>query len=916
MINKKNLFFLLVAVVCLCLFFWKYYPVSNEAGKNNKDSKPFSEHSSSSEIQKNLPHAGNNSDPILNKTPDNNVQADTTEQLHPVLFGKVMGVNSLPAAFADVQLVKNRKLCPKMVTNENGEYRSQKLEPGEYIVCISYAGYIAYEKNVNVIDENTDMELDVQLDRGGFISGRVTDENHIPISGIRIEANCNWGMPGALTNTEGEYEIWGLKDSYSYTIRTAAEDYLYQGVNNVKVNSSGIDLMLKKGGSIEGRIVEKSTGRPVNKDLIAIKAERDYNKKLFNFGNVTDNGFFAIKGLDSGAYYVVIVKNRMLQSSIPLKYKQTENIKVDVKAGQSVSNIVIEIEECRKLNGRILDKNTHSPVSNAGISVIDAGNDDLSGYERLKSETKSAADGGFVLEGLNEGNYNLIVHAFNYASHAESVFVAGNADIDEIEIMLSRGGVVKGVVRNSAGNVLSDMLVLIAPVYIKTQEQFDAEMGLNESIHLGKDSTDDTGEYEIKDVPKGKYGIFIADERNGVLGSFYLRAPYKEIDILENETTVCDISYGQYGAQKSNVSGSILKEGQPAGISQAVFASFDGVDVIMAGVEDDGKYSVELSPGKYTVFFTELSFNFSVTVPEQPEFNLDINIPAFYVKGKVLDNLTSLPVQDAIVMVLRNSKMVSPGAQGLSEILCGYSQTNEKGEFVVENLADGGYFVEVAGKDYANFIGNISVSQNSNEDFIVYLSKGGIVSGKAVDMAGNPVAGVYFGLEDCLTGLPILMPSFFSGNENDGEVISAEDGTFKYPNLKEGKYLLTAVAEDFAPVSKEIFVTAGLTTTAFFALPKGGGLTVKTTDSDGNPVSGVTVVLLRKDGGMYDNVFTPLTIKNASPTATDVNGDYKRENISAGEYVCLLRKSGYADSKLAFEVEDGISTVLKLQITR
>jgi len=109
--------------------------------------------------------------------------------------------------------------------------------------------------------------VDVVLQKGGMIEGRVTDRvTGKPASGVTVSLQGIKGMPTwdqARTDAEGKYLIRSLKAG-QYNLWADAPDRACAAIDSLTVtagtNLVGQDLILVEGGWIEGRVLDAASG--------------------------------------------------------------------------------------------------------------------------------------------------------------------------------------------------------------------------------------------------------------------------------------------------------------------------------------------------------------------------------------------------------------------------------------------------------------------------------------------------------------------------------------------------------------------------------------------------------------------------------------------------------------------------------
>jgi len=192
---------------------------------------------------------------------------------------------------------------------------------------IFYDGVSNFEKasKIDTSDGLKDNDINFTLSSGVSISGTVTDENGDGVASTWVDAwsdsTKSWG--GAETDAGGKYTIVGLDSATDFTVAAWPEDkppffYGLDDDGNIKTvrrlgraaevstasgNVTGIDIVLKEGGSISGTVRDTS-----GKALSWIRVDAESEAQQSGAGAFTkEDGTFLIRGLTSGNDYKVSV---------------------------------------------------------------------------------------------------------------------------------------------------------------------------------------------------------------------------------------------------------------------------------------------------------------------------------------------------------------------------------------------------------------------------------------------------------------------------------------------------------------------------------------------------------------------------------------------------------------------------------
>jgi Carboxypeptidase regulatory-like domain len=220
------------------------------------------------------------------------------------------------------------------VTDVNGHYSFTALPPGQYLLSFS-----AWVNNLPYVSEQYDdkpgmqsgdpftlgspdevRQLDVELARGGSISGSLTDEGTgQPIAGMAACARDDSDLYErcAKSDGSGNYQVNGLPSGeYSvYFENWNQVNYLREFYEDVETwaqatsvtvaapdTTSGVDAKLAKGAQIFGHVSQAGTGLPLPDTFVCAEQQ---SPGEYQECDLTDpEGNYALIGLPAGSYLV------------------------------------------------------------------------------------------------------------------------------------------------------------------------------------------------------------------------------------------------------------------------------------------------------------------------------------------------------------------------------------------------------------------------------------------------------------------------------------------------------------------------------------------------------------------------------------------------------------------------------------
>jgi hypothetical protein len=168
-----------------------------------------------------------------------------------------------------------------------------------------------------------------------------------------------------------------------------------------------------------------------------------------------------------------------------------------------------------RISGRVTDAASGAPISGARVTLMMVVDVPGGAFGRRPRQSTTDANGSFVFEGLESGQYDLRVEKAGFAAYPD---VFGNAPIErltvdagskdpELRIALDKGAVVAGRIVNSSGEPEADLQVSA----LKRTDK----AGPVGFVQVGAARTNDLGEFRMANLPSGEYRIVAATQRHG-----------------------------------------------------------------------------------------------------------------------------------------------------------------------------------------------------------------------------------------------------------------------------------------------------------------------------------------------------------------------------------------------------------------
>ncbi len=403
---------------------------------------------------------------------------------------------------------------------------------------------------VDVLDDQTNQNVNFTLAPGGMLSGIVTNAAGIPISNVYVRVHRYDGLGSSetvehLTAADGRYQARGLI-SATYYVEADADSmhtpYLTEWYDNVApdwydpplsatpvvitqgLTNDHVNFCLALGGLIAGRVTDDSGAALTD---VTVRA---YGDSTFT-ATTGENGEYAIVGLSSGRYTVVTSADpqnyvdewfsNLVRRS---EYSDSGATVLQVVPGTPTTNINFSLSV-----GGVITGIVNEAAGGGLVGVL------VAAYTISGEDVASASfspDGTFRLAGLPSGVYRVRARGpasgmfgsseyvaewfddvpdFGFRGLADAVIPGGADGVPVIQggptscanFTLELGGKISGRVTDTNGDGLAYATINLYPAEPLPPS---AESWPNFSATAGSDGT-----YEIPGLPSGDYYVLCGE---------------------------------------------------------------------------------------------------------------------------------------------------------------------------------------------------------------------------------------------------------------------------------------------------------------------------------------------------------------------------------------------------------------------
>lgn len=688
---------------------------------------------------------------------------------------------SQPVRGATLLVTDGGALVASALTDANGQYQIDQLNPGSYTITTSSITYQTGSQGVSVSSSQITIVDFALQNQPGMIAGQIVDQSTgLSLAGATITVSNGSNVLGTmLSDSNGNYVMNGLMPG-SYTVRAALNTYqttLQSAIVTAAATTTVNFSLIPDPGSVSGQVTNTS-GELVTGASVAIYALQG-NGTIAT--TLTDSsGMYLINNLPAGNYSLSLMAAGY-QSAIG---------SVTVTKGQTILlNFVLEPQP-GNLTGTVSDVN--GPLVGASVQ--------LSVNTTLLSSVLTDSTGGYSISNLAPGQYVLQVSASNHQSVTEGITIVANQTLDvDVNLPLNPGAISGNLSDAVSGLPLAGFVVNV----------------FENGTLIATSATDASGYYLITGLAPRTYSISVDYPT--------YQTSTLSVTVLAGSTTVADFALQ---SQPGSISGTVV-DTNSLPIANALIEVIQGGNVLATAVTDaQGNYMLTgLAPGNDVVRVTADLFQVAlqgVTIEAgaQTITNFTLQSRPGSISGVIQDATTEAPLSGANVLILQG------GVQVASAL------TQSDGSYVINGLPVGSYVVQASASGYQTNQQGIVVTADAvlSVTLSLYADPGSVRGSVVDDSTGGVVSGVSLTL--------------FQGSLFVTSLQTDTSGHYVIDQLAPGEYTLSAAASNYQTATQGVSVSSLSTTTANFRLmSQPGGVRGTVTDQNSNPLPGATITV-------------------------------------------------------------------------
>ncbi|MCK6685465.1 MAG: carboxypeptidase regulatory-like domain-containing protein [Thermoanaerobaculia bacterium] len=774
----------------------------------------------------------------------------------------------------------------------DGRYKIRPLPPGSYEFVADDPKSVLYTRGVT-INPTQMTRADFPLVLGAMVSGRVVDEEGLPVSGAegRVERFAEANAPAFFRDSsrsrtavfvsgpDGAFDGKRLASGNGLRVKFTRSGFEpgHSSILSLSPGAAkaGVTVVMRRGLTVTGT-VRDTNGQPVpgaelrfQKMAGAVRMGRArfamprQTAATLNFTGDAD-GRFEARGLPAGDYTVAVRHDGFADATI-------EGMKL--VSGEPVKPLDIVLKPGAVISVRVLRK-SGEPSEGQRLRVSEAGRDQAFGPARGLFNPvfgPSQPDGSILIEGLEEGKrYDLSLLTRSSSMDKRGVL----APSENVEFILPGTGSIAGRVIDSDERPVAEFEISTSSTPGAGGPGF-----VFRRPGSGQRFESADGQFQVDDIPAGSWTVTAratsfqdGTARNVVVEEDAVKQGV-EIRLQRGVKVTGKVTDARTGRAVPDASVS-LRQAEGGGGGPAILAALDGSGAITT--DADGRFEADAVAGKYRVDVRHADYAPSTqTVDVTAQGGaVDVKIAKGGVLSGVVLSSDRKPVADAEVFLRESGDSPGRGGFGVGGNTTG---TDASGQFRFENLSASRYQLTA------------SMRESSSEPVDVVLEAGASRQNVVLTLAtGATIRGVVTGLPESqrkdvqitASGATGFMESTFTGAE----------GTFEIRGAPEGVVQIRAnvsATSGGRRSSTHVTVAAGQSEVTAEIMFQGQSAISGRVLRNGQGVSGAFVSASMPVGGR----------SSGGTSRTDDQGSYRIEGLEDGDWTVSVNLPGSGGGK-------------------
>ncbi len=358
----------------------------------------------------------------------------------------------------------------------NGSYRVTGVESGPAAVVASALGYAS--RTLEGIEVGREpLRLDLALEEGAILEGRVIDGDGNPVAGAEVAAFpkaiqrqigagpggdsdflrrmsrlAKEGLASARTDAGGRYRIEHLPEG-TYDLVARADGFEAVEASDVRTGERPPDLVLERFAAVHGTVLDADTRKAIalfevdvlDRKKLSTPSQGKSRALSFDYRVASEGelrfedpaGRFQYDGLRPGDYTLLV--------KAPGYDFTLEQVTLQ---GGKVRVVEVFLNRGSQIGGVVVDAETGGPISGVQVGCsLQRGPAEDRGISPFRESFVTGDDGTFSISGLRNGSYHLGATHPLYERGSTPLLEIPASDGTQIELKLKPAGRIEGRIR-------------------------------------------------------------------------------------------------------------------------------------------------------------------------------------------------------------------------------------------------------------------------------------------------------------------------------------------------------------------------------------------------------------------------------------------------------------------------------------
>jgi hypothetical protein len=689
----------------------------------------------------------------------------------------------------------------KGTIDSNGEFRFNHLEYGNYTLHIFNESLQFLEKTIKDIPANT-KDLQIRLSARQLVSGIIQDEQLQPLPEVTVSLrlldvdNQPFGeiyQKSTVSDATGKFSL-NIRFMSELRIKFEKSQYIThkEHVNyDEQSKSIFLSIILKKGVSVSGRLLDQSTEIPISDMWIIGKANPVYYSSFFqkssgsNHSDCLTNelGEFTLTGLQPGQLTIQVFDNTAKKSILKQHVIHLTN--------EDIKDLTIFVQQNGRLKVQALDTNAR-PMAHCQILIYA---EDFQNYPAQQLSILTNDQGIAESDSMKPGNYLIGIKEIDdnnnlYGLGRLTSMVIHANRLTEITLTKSdqESSIMNGTVYLNQRPIAGGIIVFSPTDPDQLDQSMIKLLSQGRKADIGEDGTFvidrlAAGTYQYTVHNQGGSGKITIEENQQYISIHLDGFTLSGTVVNENDQPVTNTYIQLFPQSSSHIQNQI----------HSLRTHSDAAGNFQFSNLTTGSYRLQTFYGSSGLSYTEqieiIDRSVSVVLRLKPGFKLS---------GLIASAEDNRPLANAYVYLFQNNHVYT------------VTNTNEDGEYNTrESISQGEYLIYVYASGFALDIQSLLITENTRHT--VRLTAAGSVEIR-LKSSTVPIHNRYLTITDA-SGMEIQRQPAIQFSSRYFSAIALmptnEQGLTKIDNLAPGTYHVSV--KDLS-IAKEFRIQAGTTT--------------------------------------------------------------------------------------------------------